>query len=111
MDLGGPLWLGELSDPIFLSKIIDDIENLYYLRGSEAEKLIQLVRAEHGFPVGYYDIDKICKLVGLKSISTGKVVNALSSQGHLVSRVHYNPRGLKTNAEISDIVEIFQRFR
>jgi tRNA (guanine26-N2/guanine27-N2)-dimethyltransferase len=111
MDLGGPLWLGELSDPLFLSKIINDLENLEYLRGSKAEKLIQMVRAEYGYPVGYYDIDKICKQVGLKSISTDRVLNALSSQGHLISKVHYSPRGLKTNAEIKEIEEIFQRFR
>jgi tRNA (guanine26-N2/guanine27-N2)-dimethyltransferase len=111
MDLGGPLWLGELSDPIFLSKILNDFENLDYLRGSKAEKIIQLIKAEHGYPVGYYNIDKICKQLGIKSISTDRVLNALSSQGYLVTKVHYGPRGLKTNAEINEIVGIFQKFR
>ena len=111
MEVGGPLWLGELSDPDFLGEMIDDVKNLDYLKGSEADKFIHSVRAEHGFPVGFYDIDKICKLVGLKSISTDNVVNALSSKGHRVSKVHFSPRGLKINAEIAEIVEIFQRFR
>jgi tRNA (guanine26-N2/guanine27-N2)-dimethyltransferase len=111
MQIGGPLWLGELSDLSFLNKIIEDIEHLDYMRGTRVDKLAKIIIGEHGFPVGFYDIDKICKVAGVKSISTNKVKNKLIKSGYLFTKVHYSPRGFKTNADISELVKIFQGFK
>lgn len=111
MKVGGPLWLGELSDQIYTEAMIKDLENLDYLRDSKAENILRLVHGEYGYPVGFYVIDYICKLVGLKSIGTDAAVEAVESAGFDVTRVHYDPRGLKTNASAGELVEVFQRFK
>jgi tRNA (guanine26-N2/guanine27-N2)-dimethyltransferase len=109
--VGGPLWLGELSDLEYTKKMKDGISNLSYLKDTKAEKIIKLVDGEYGYPVGYFIIDSICKLVGVKSIGTEAAIEAILSCGYDVTRVHYNPRGIKTNATANDLVKVFNIFR
>jgi len=111
MQVGGPLWLGELSDPEYTSGMMADLENLLYLKDSKAEAILNLVHGEYGYPVGFYVIDSICKMVGVKSIGTDIAVDTIASAGFDVTRVHYNPRGLKTNASAAELVEVFQSFQ
>jgi tRNA (guanine26-N2/guanine27-N2)-dimethyltransferase len=66
MKIGGPLWLGELSDPDYMSAMIDDLVELEYLSGSKAESIIHLALGEIGYPVGFYIIDSLCRQVGVK---------------------------------------------
>ena len=111
MQVGGPLWLGELSDPEYTSGMMADLENMLYLKDSKAEAIINLVHGEYGYPIGFYVIDSICKLVGVKSIGTDVAIDAIASAGFDVTRVHYNPRGLKTSASAAELVEVFNSFR
>ncbi len=108
MKVGGPMWLGELSDPEYTKTMLKDLADLKYLRGSKAETITQHVNNEFGYPVGFYIIDSICKLVGIKSIATEDAVNAISSAGFKVTRTHFDPRGLKTTASASELVEVFK---
>jgi len=111
MQVGGPLWLGELSDPEYTSGMMADLENLLYLKDSKAEAILNLVHGEYGYPVGFYVIDSICKMVGVKSIGTDIAVDTIASAGFDVTRVHYDPRGLKTSASAVELVEVFQSFQ
>lgn len=108
MLVGGPLWLGELSDQGYTREMIEDIGNLPYLKGSKAEETIRLVEDETGFPVGFYIIDSICKQVGIKSIATDDAIEAIKLAGFRVTQVHYDPRGLKTDASAAELVEVFK---
>jgi len=111
MKVGGPLWLGELSDPMFVDEMIDDLENLSYLVDSKAEFIMNLVKGEHGYPVGFFIIDYFCKQVGVKSIATDEALDAIKDSGYRVTRVHYDPRGFKTTATASELLEVFKQFK
>ena len=111
MEVAGPLWLGELSDPEYFTDMLNDLENLPYLQGSRAEEIINLVKSEHGYPVGFYLIDLLCKMIGVKSLPTDDVFNAVESAGFRATRVHYDTRGLKTDASASELIEILKQFK
>jgi len=111
MKVGGPLWLGELSDPEYMSSMIEDLATLDYLQGSKAENIVKLAQGEYGYPVGFYIIDAFCKQAGVKSIGTDDALNAIKSAGSKVTKVHYDPRGFKTDADAAQLVEIFKQFR
>jgi len=111
MKVGGPLWLGELSDPEYMSNIIEDLATLDYLRGSKAENIVKLAQGEYGYPVGFYIIDAFCKQVGVKSVGTDDALNAIKTAGFQVTKVHYDPRGFKTNATAAELAEIFKQFQ
>ncbi len=108
MNIGGPLWLGEMSDPDYLEAMINELGVLDYLQETKAEKLMRMVRSEHGFPVSFYDIDKVCKLVKVKSVATEDVLEAIKTNGFRVTQTHYGPRTIKTDAGISDLTNIFK---
>ncbi len=111
MKVGGSLWLGELSDLEYVGGMMNDLENLPYLRDSQTEEIIHLVQGEHGYPVGFFVIDMLCKKVGVKSLPTEEVFDAVKSAGFRAARVHYDPRGLKTDASVSELVEILKQFK
>ncbi|MFH1178980.1 MAG: tRNA (guanine(10)-N(2))-dimethyltransferase [Candidatus Bathyarchaeota archaeon] len=110
MKIGGPMWLGELSDPEYTDAMMVDLDNLLYLNGAKAEAIIKLVHGEYGFPVGFFIIDSICRSVGIKSVATEDALNAISGAGFRVTRVHYDPRGLKTDATAAELVDVFKKW-
>jgi len=111
MVVGGPLWLGELSDPEYTSAMLEDLKTLEYLRGSKAEKIIRLVHGEHGYPVGFYNIDSLCKRVGVRSIPTKEALDAVALAGYRVTPVHYDGRGFKSDATAEELIEVFKQFK
>ncbi len=108
MRIGGPLWLGELSEKKYLEEMMVESDTLGQFRGTKAESILRLAFGEMGLPVGFYDIDKVCKLVSVKSISTIEVHKTIREAGFKVAPTHYGPRTLKTDATISDLTEIFK---
>lgn len=111
MMVGGPMWLGGLSSPEYTKAMLNDLEKLPYLKSSKTEEILRLVNSEHGYPVGFYVIDSLCRKVGVPSIATDRVIEAIRSRGHRVTRVHYDPRGIKTDATINELTEIFNQFK
>ncbi|MCW4014186.1 MAG: hypothetical protein NWF07_14535, partial [Candidatus Bathyarchaeota archaeon] len=111
MKVGGPLWLGELSDQVYTCAMIEDLYDLPYLADTKAESIIRLVQEEYGYPVGFFIIDYICKLVGVKSIATDDALDAIKNAGYQVTRVHYDPRGFKTTATATELLEVFKGFK
>lgn len=108
MNIGGPLWLGELSDKEYLDAMIAELDDLDYLQESRAATFMNLVKGEQGYPVGFFDIDKVCKKVKIKSASTDEVFSAIKAKGYRVIHTHYGPRTIKTDAPISELTEIFK---
>ena len=111
MRIGGPLWLGELSDPRYTDEMIKELENLPYLKNTQTSEILQLVKGEFGYPVGYFIIDSLCKLVGIKSIATKDVIEAIAGSGFKVTRAHYDPRSIKTNATSIELKDIFNKLK
>ena len=111
LKIGGPLWLGVLSDPEYMQSMVDDLAELYYLHGTKAESIIRLVQREYGYPVSFYIIDALCKQAGVKSIGTNTALEAIKSAGFNVTKIHYNPRGFKTDASAPQLAEIFKQFQ
>jgi tRNA (guanine26-N2/guanine27-N2)-dimethyltransferase len=108
MNIGGPLWLGELSDEEYLDAMIGELEKLDYLQESRAETIMRQVKGEQGYPVGFFDIDKVCKKVKIKSAATEDVFTAVREKGFRVTHTHYGPRTIKTDASINDLTNIFK---
>lgn len=108
MKIGGPLWIGELSDGEYLDAMITEVEDLDYLKESRAAGFMRLVKGEQNYPVGFFDIDKVCKKVKIKSIATEDVFKAVTAKGYRITKTHYGPRTIKTDAPIKELDEIFR---
>ncbi len=108
MNIGGPLWLGELSDEEYLDAMIGELEKLDYLQESRAETIMRQVKGEQGYPVGFFDIDKVCKKVKIKSAATEDVFTAVREKGFRITYTHYGARTIKTDASVKDLTSIFE---
>jgi tRNA (guanine26-N2/guanine27-N2)-dimethyltransferase len=108
MNIGGPLWLGELSDEAYLDAMIAELDELDYLQESRAAKFMRLVKGEQGYPVGFFDIDKVCKKVKIKSAASEEVFAAVKAKGFRITHTHFGPRSIKTDAPVSELTDIFK---
>ncbi|MBI4163871.1 MAG: tRNA (guanine(10)-N(2))-dimethyltransferase [Candidatus Aenigmarchaeota archaeon] len=94
----GPLWLGQMQDNGF-------VENV----GKESEDRNFKFRSfeEEGVPL-YYDLAKVCGKYKLKSEKIEKVVEKLKKSGFKASRTNLYPTGIKTDADIKNLVDILK---
>jgi tRNA (guanine26-N2/guanine27-N2)-dimethyltransferase len=97
-EVSGPLWLGRIKDNAVLKNVI---KKSYYLKSSQTEKLLNTVLEEIDVPF-YYDIHKICKSKKINSPPFDEIVDALKEEGHKVSRTHFCPTGIKTDAPLNE---------
>jgi len=81
----GPLWLGKLWDEDLL-KILPDT------------KFLKTIKSESRFGVGFYHLPTICSKLKKECPKMEKILSCLDG-----SRTHFNPQGLKTNVELSEL--------
>jgi tRNA (guanine26-N2/guanine27-N2)-dimethyltransferase len=103
MQVGGPMWMGELAEEGLTGAMAEEAKALDHLAGSRAAGLVSRVRAEIGYSPGFYEIDKICSLVGAPSLSTSEALGRLREAGFKVTMAHYSDRAIKTDAGIEEL--------
>ncbi len=98
MNAFGPLWLGRLHDK-------DVIAEMLRLGGDgspEAARLLESVKGELDIPF-FYDLSKITEHLRMSSVPLGSVVDHLARK-HRVSRTHFSPNCIKTDAGVGDVI-------
>jgi tRNA (guanine26-N2/guanine27-N2)-dimethyltransferase len=108
MEVGGPMWLGELADEVFCRGMLSFSESSDLSSNLRLMRLIQHVKDEVGFPPGFFNIDKLCSKLGVASISTNEVLIALRGEGFKAVRTHFDYRGVKTDASILDLENVLK---
>jgi tRNA (guanine26-N2/guanine27-N2)-dimethyltransferase len=106
-EIAGPLWLGELSNREFTEKMKEELSLNDYLYDSRINEILKKGIEEIGYPVGYFNIDKVCSLIGIKSIPTQVAIDRITENGYNVTLTHFDNRGIKTNASIVELKKIF----
>jgi tRNA (guanine26-N2/guanine27-N2)-dimethyltransferase len=107
--VGGPLWLGQVQDSDFIEGMIALSEEKELNKEKQVLKLLNRCLEESEMPVTYYDLHVVCKKLKISSPSILDVMETLESEGFLVSRTHYRPTGIKTNASLTKIEEIIEK--
>lgn len=106
LDWAGPLWLGELYDANILDEMIRLNNERNYAKSSEISKLLEIMRSESKMPPFYYDLHAIADHFSIPSPKFSEVESKLATNSFSVSRTHFNPTAIKTDARITDILEI-----
>jgi len=105
MAVAGPLWLGHLSDAPFCDEMIKEAEK-HEFEEKRLTRLLRLICSESEYPPTFFNIDTISDLLNLTSPPTEALLGALREAGYTVSRTHFHPRGVKTDAPLDTIKEI-----
>jgi tRNA (guanine26-N2/guanine27-N2)-dimethyltransferase len=96
--LFGPLWLGALQDKAVVTGMIRQGKGY----SAEAIRLLEAVNGELETPF-FYDLSKITEHLGTGSVPREKVVGLLSKK-HRVSRTHFCPNCIKTDAGVREVI-------
>ena len=105
MRVAGPLWLGKLVDREFCAEMITELKKDEHVRTRKSlSKLLHIIGREAGTLPTYYVIDKVCKKIKSNVPAKQKVIENILDEGYNAVSTHFNPIGIKTNANIG-IVE------
>jgi tRNA (guanine26-N2/guanine27-N2)-dimethyltransferase len=97
LEVAGPLWLGRIKDNTTVKKVIKES---YYLKSPPLEKLLNTILEEIDEPF-YYDVHSICKNKKISAPPLDEIVESLQDGGYRVSRTHFCPTGIKTDAPLN----------
>ena len=100
----GPLWTG----PLWQTKAVKKM--LAACDGSEHREtvgLLESVLSELQAPPYHYHIDDLARRTGTRPLKTDDLVGLLKKAGHKASGVHYDRKGVKTDAGLWALGQMF----
>jgi tRNA (guanine26-N2/guanine27-N2)-dimethyltransferase len=109
LQIAGPLWLGPLWNRQFCISMKNEAEGRNLRLEATILKLVSQVLAEIGAPMTYYVVDKICDKFNLPVPSLSQVMTELSKAGHQAVATHFNKKGIRTNAQASEVRAIIDK--
>lgn len=110
MNFAGPLWLGKLADQQFCETMKNEAKRKVLKTGQKIAKILNLISKEADAPPTYYVIDEICDKMALPVPSTEKIIEILKEKGFEAAATHFNPKGIRTNANASVLTKIVKEF-
>lgn len=103
--IAGPLWIGKIFDKEFVKSMIEESSNLKIQKS--CEKTIHKCLEEAEMPGFYFTLDEIAKKIKTSPPKLEKVILNLKENGFTSSVTAFNPTGFRTNANINEIIRIF----
>ena len=104
--VSGPLWLGSLIQKDFCKLVIKECQNLRLNKKKEMISLIESCINEIECPF-YYNSHSICKQLKISALNIDEIIENLKMNNYNASRTHMMGTGIKTNASIDIIKDIF----
>ncbi|QLH05145.1 tRNA (guanine-N1)-methyltransferase [Nitrosopumilus oxyclinae] len=106
ISLAGPLWIGKIFDKEFVQDMI--VENSKLETDKNCEKILCKCLSESEMPGTYYTIDEVASIMKTSPPKLEKAISSLIENNFLASVTVFNPTGFKTNANIKEIIKIFE---
>lgn len=104
--IGGPLWCGSMNDAEFIENMTQSVQELILNTKEKALKLLNTSLDEANAPVSYYELHKVCKNLKTSAPPILDVMKQLEIRGYFVSRTHFSPTSIKTDADIAELKKI-----
>jgi tRNA (guanine26-N2/guanine27-N2)-dimethyltransferase len=103
--VAGPLWIGNLFDAKLLKKTLDlfekDDASIYHKRVPRI--LNEMIEENNLVTYPYIDIHVLCDLYNLTPPKNRDVVEYLKNAGYKVTRTHFKPTAIRTDAPVVDV--------
>ncbi|MEM6716464.1 MAG: tRNA (guanine-N1)-methyltransferase [Cyanobacteria bacterium P01_C01_bin.147] len=108
LSISGPMWLGQLHDVTFLSKMLNLVEPWSWLATAD---LLALMVNEAMLPPYYFTLPEIGRRGRMDIPKRDRLMSALRDRGFQVSRTHFDAQAIKTDAAIVDCIAAAYRCR
>lgn len=103
-DVGGPLWCGKIQNSDFLADMLDIVPKINLNTENKVLKLLEKCLNESNAPPTFYDLHAICRKLKTSAPPIKLIMDFIKEGGYHVSRTHFNPNGVKTDAPL-DLIE------
>jgi len=103
LNVAGPLWLGKIFDGEFCELMEKEAKQRKLRLKDRIGKILTLIKSEVDAPITYYVVDKICDALALPVPPIKKVVENLRKEGFQTYLTHFNSKGIKTDAPVTNI--------
>ncbi|HLI45831.1 MAG TPA: tRNA (guanine(10)-N(2))-dimethyltransferase, partial [Geobacterales bacterium] len=98
----GPLWLGALYEKDIINAMLD------FKNSIEASKLLETINQEAEMPAFFYTLDSLASKIGVVEPKLVEMIQKIRDNGFLASRTHLHPKGIKTNADYHEVINILK---
>lgn len=101
----GPLWTGRIIDRSAVGRlaVTDDLGTR-----RRCEKALGLWADEADAPPLYYTVDELATRTKRSPPRMGDLIETVTGHGFRASRTHFDPRGVKTDAPMDDMLRLFE---
>ena len=106
ISVAGPLWIGKIFDKEFVQNMLHETPNL--IVDKTCEKTLNKCLKESEMPATYFTLDEIASKMKSSPPKLENAVSSLEKNGFLASVTAFNPTGFRTNANVQEIIKIFQ---
>ena len=106
ISIAGPLWIGKIFDKEFVQNML--LENSKLETDKSCEKILNKCLEEAEMPGTYYTVDEIASIMKASPPKLEKAIVSLHENNFLSSATVFNPTGFRTNANINEIIKIFE---
>jgi tRNA (guanine26-N2/guanine27-N2)-dimethyltransferase len=101
----GPMWVGPLHDrEVVAAMKVDEASS----RGARFSKLKEIWMEEADLPPLYVDANTVASRLKVSTPKLSSVLEELRGMGHSAGRSHTNPVGIKTDAPIGVLDQVFK---
>jgi tRNA (guanine26-N2/guanine27-N2)-dimethyltransferase len=97
--------LGKINDEKFCKKVLSDIKKRDFKFKKEEEKLLKLIIEEADMPAFYFDLHHLAKCLKKEPPKIETLTEKLKAEGFKVSRTHFCPTAIKTDAPFKEILK------
>ena len=104
-EIAGPLWIGKIFDKIFIEEMINQIPN--FSVDKNCEKILQKCLLEADMDATYFTLDEISSRLKTSPPKLQDVIDGLKKNKFAASPTSFSPTGFRTNASITQIIELF----
>ena len=102
----GPLWLGDIQDAEFIQAMIDESQHKKINTEKQALKLLNSCLQEADAPATFFDVHALCKSLKISAPKLDLIFDEIRNRGFIAIKTHYNPIGIKTDANINDLQKV-----
>ncbi len=104
LEYAGPLWTSPLNDSSFLQNMVKANNKRKGEGGKDIAKLLGLLQEENALPAAFFDVHALSKKLKVSVKGMEEIMRKLEKKGFRVSRTHFAPTALKTDAPAREVV-------